>query len=397
MRDDQPETFLLHDLHGDAFSGVVPALYQTSLFTFGSFNEMRSTLQGENERYIYTRGRNPTVQAFEEKVAQIEGAQAACAFASGMAAIAASVLANVRGGDRIVCVRHVYPDAYKLLTRFLPKFGVHTDFVDGTDTETVISNLDGAKLLYLESPTSLTFELQDIATLTQAARAMGVTTILDNSWATPLGQRPLDYGIDLVLHSASKYLSGHSDVVAGVVAGRYEAIKDLRVTELMVLGGKLSPFDAWLLLRGLRTLPLRLKRHERSALEVAQFLERQPLVRRVFYPGLDSHAQSGLFRRYFSSASGLLSFELTHESAVEPFVDALRLFRIGVSWGGYESLVYPVLLTYLSGDPHSAARSFDVPRSLVRLHVGLEDAGDLIADLARALGAATKGGLSMKV
>jgi cystathionine beta-lyase/cystathionine gamma-synthase len=220
---------------------------------------------------------------------------------------------------------------------------------------------------------------------------------MDNSWATPLGQRPLDHGVDLVLHSASKYLSGHSDVVAGVVAGSRQAINCLRDAELMVLGAKLSPFEAWLLLRGLRTLPLRLERHERSALEVARFLERQPLVRRVCYPGLDSHEQSNLFRKYFSRASGLLSFEFTHESAVEPFVDALQLFRIGVSWGGYESLVYPVLLTYLSGGPHSAAHSFNVPRNLVRLHVGLEDPADLIADLTRALDAATKGGVPMKV
>ena len=384
MRNDQPETLLLHDLHGDAFSGMVPALYQTSLFTFGSFSEMRSTLQGENERYIYTRGRNPTVQAFEEKVAQIEGAQAACAFSSGMAAIAASVLANVHGGDRIVCVRHVYPDAYKLLTRFLPKFGVYTDFVDGTDTEAVISNLDGAKLLYLESPTSLTFELQDVATLTQAARERGVTTILDNSWATPLFQTPLEHGVDLVVHSASKYLSGHSDVVAGILLGSREVISKVRDSELMILGGKLSPFEAWLLLRGLRTLPLRLEQHHRSALEVARYLKAQDSVARVHYPGLESHPQHTLYQRYFSGSSGLLSFELTDERNVEPFVDALRLFRLGVSWGGYESLVYPALLGHLTGGDDSAIRAFNIPRTLIRLHVGIEHVNDLITDLSGA-------------
>jgi cystathionine beta-lyase len=395
-------TLLIHDSQQDAFGAVVPAIHQTSLFTFDSFAQMRETLEGRSERYLYTRGRNPTVQAFEEKVAELEGAADACAFASGMAAIAGAILGNVTAGDRIVCVRNVYPDAYKLMSGLLPRLGVTTEFVDGSDSTALIEALQGgdsrapARLLYLESPTTLMFELQDVARLAAAARRCGAITVVDNSWATPLGQRPLRLGADLVLHSASKYLSGHSDVVAGVVAGEREAVARLRGSELMLLGGKLSPFDAWLLLRGLRTLPLRLERHRRSALEIARFLERQPSVRRVRYPPLEDHPQNELFRRDFSGASGLLSFELVDEELVEPFVDALRLFRIGVSWGGYESLVYPVLLTHLTGGPASSARAFDVPRALVRLQVGLEDADDLKADLSRAFETARKGGVPLE-
>lgn len=397
------ETLLLHDPHLDPSAGVIPPIHQTSLFTFGSFQEMLAAIEGRLDRHIYTRGGNPTLQAFEEKVAQLEGAEAACGFASGMAAIAAAILSNASAGDRIVCVRNVYPDAFKLMTRFLPRLGIATEFVDGRDSRRIAEALEGgsdrpaAKVLYLESPTTLMFELQDIALLSRAARKAGAVTIVDNSWATPLGQRPLEAGADLVLHSASKYLSGHSDVVAGVVAGSSGAISRIRETELMVLGGKLSPFDAWLLLRGMRTLPLRLERHGRSALGIARFLQGHPAVRAVHYPGLDDHPQAALFARDFRRASGLLSFELEHESMVEPFVDALRLFRLGVSWGGFESLVYPVLLSHLAGGPHSAARAFAVPRTLVRLHVGLEDATDLEVDLARALGAAVKGGQGMEV
>ena len=390
------ETMVLQDdLH--AFGGAAPPLHQTSLFTFSSFEQMLATVSGERDGFVYTRGRNPTVAAFEEKVARLEGAEAACAFASGMAAIAAAIVGNTSAGERIVCVRNVYPDAYRLMTQLLPRLGVRTQFVDGTDPGSVVAALQGrggerpAKALYLESPTTLLFELQDLALLAGAARDLGAITIADNSWATPLGQRPLEHGADLVVHSASKYLSGHSDVVAGVVAGSREAVGRLRDTELMLLGGKLSPFEAWLLLRGLRTLPIRLERHQRSARRIARFLADHELVARVHYPGIDGR-QEKLFERYFHGSSGLLSFELADERLVEPFVDALRLFRIGVSWGGFESLVYPALMSHLAGGPDSAARAFDVPHTLVRLHVGLEDAADLERDLAHALDVASKGG-----
>lgn len=390
------ETLLLQALGDDGAAGVTPAIHQTSLFTFESFQQMRSTLDGKERRYVYTRGRNPTVEAFERLIAQMERAEEAVAFASGMAAISAVVLGSVRAGDRIVCVRNVYPDAHRLMTQLLPRFGVGVEFVNGTDTDAVLAAVAGdgspARLLYLESPTSQLLELQDLAPLASGAREFGTQTVLDNSWATPLGQRPLDAGIDLVIHSASKYLSGHSDVVAGVIAGSAELIEDIRRSELMMLGGKLSPLEAWLLVRGIRTLPVRLERHARSALELARFLESSSEVRSVNYPALETHPQHDLFRRYFRQGSGLLSFELQEERMVEPFIDALQLFRLGVSWGGFESLVYPSLLGHLTGSESSSTRFFDVPRALVRLHVGLEDPADLRADLSRAFAAATKGG-----
>jgi cystathionine beta-lyase len=387
--EDHFETLLAHDGALDDYGSVSPAIHQTSLFAFDSYEAMKAAFAGESRHPIYSRGISPTVQAFERKLARLEGAEAAKAFSSGMGAISTTVLAHVRAGDRIVCIRNVYPDAYKLFTQFLPRFDVHVDFVDGTDHDTVIQQLDGAKLLYLESPTSLLFELQDLEALTRAAKERGVITIADNSWATPMFQQPLRLGVDLVVHSASKYLSGHSDVVAGVVAGAREAIERLSRLEYSVLGAKLSPFEGWLLLRGLRTLPLRMERHHASACAVAAFLQHHPAVARVHHPALPTHPQHALFRKQFTGACGLFSFEL-HDVAevdVARFVNALRLFRIGVSWGGYESLVYPAAIGYAAGGPSNAVRDFAVPKNLVRLHVGLEHPDDLIADVEQALSA----------
>ena len=382
---EKPATLLAHDLELAVSGDVAPPLHQTSLFTFRSYAEMRAAFAGESAHPIYSRGDNPTVKAFEEKVARLEGAEAARAFSSGMGAISAAVLANVSAGDRVVCVRYVYPDAYKLFQGLLPRFGVTTEFVDGTQTQAVVARLDGARLLYLESPCSLLFELQDVSALCAAAKARGITVVLDNSWATPLFQRPLEYGVDLVVHSASKYMSGHSDVVAGVVAGSREEVARLNALAYPVLGAKLSPFEAWLLLRGLRTLPFRMTRHAASALRVAEFLQAQSAVARVHYPALPGHPQHALFRRSLGGGSGLLSFELhaADEGEVARFVDALTLFRLGVSWGGFESLVFPVALSY-AAPGISAARDFDISKGLVRLHVGLEDPDDLVADLERA-------------
>lgn len=393
MPESRQETWLAYDTEIDDLCSVVPPIYQTSLFTFGSYDEMLDTVSGNNDRFIYSRGPNPTVRAFEKKVAQLEGAEDGRAFASGMAAISAAVLSQVQMGDRVVCIRNVYPDTYKLFTQWLPRFGVTTEFVDGDDTAAMIDRLDGARLLYLESPSSLVFGLQDIGALATAARERGVVTIVDNSWATPLNQQPLAHGADLVVHSASKYLSGHSDVVAGIVLGAEAKIAPIARLELMLLGAKLAPSEAWLLLRGLRTLSVRLERHGRSARSIAEFLQSEPAVARVHFPELPDHPQHALFKTYFTGSSGLLSFELSDEAAVKTFVDHLTLFRLGVSWGGHESLVYPAAIGYAATGPTSAVRDFKVPRRLIRLHVGLEHPSDLLEDLERAFTAVKGGGV----
>ncbi|MGP1395154.1 MAG: PLP-dependent transferase [Inquilinaceae bacterium] len=375
-----PASLLVHD---DPFphGAVVPPIYQTSLFTFGSYAELEATFSGRAPRPIYSRGDNPTVVEFERRVAALEGAEAARGFASGMAAIASAVLSQVGAGDRMVCVNHVYPDAYRLFVKLLPRLGVTVDFVDGSDVEAVARSLPGAKLLYLENPTSWVFDLQDLPALTALARTEGVVTLIDNSYASPLFQQPIHHGVDLVVHSASKYLSGHSDTVAGVVAGSTDLIARINDLTAPYLGGKLAPFEAWLLVRGMRTLDLRMRRHQETGLDIAHRLAGHPSVARVHHPAFSDHPG----RASLSGFSGLLSIEVADGVDVPCLIDALRLFKIGVSWGGHESLVMPALAGLKQAGGPSAAITFKVSPRAVRLHVGLEEAADLWADLDQAL------------
>jgi cystathionine beta-lyase/cystathionine gamma-synthase len=377
-----PSTIVAHD-EDWPYGAVVPPIVQTSLFTFKSYQELEDAMAGRARAPIYSRGDNPTVQAFEAKVAALEGAEAARAFASGMAAISAAVLSNLRAGERMVAVRHCYPDAYRLFTTVLPRFGIEVDFVDGQDADAVERALPGAKLLYLESPTSVVFETQDLQRLAAAARAAGALTIADNSWASPIFQRPLAHGVDLVLHSASKYLGGHSDTVAGVVCGREELIGRINAGIFPLLGAKLSPFEGWLLLRGLRTLPLRLRRHHESGLEIARRLAQHPRVKRVRHPLLGN---GGPGVATLAGASGLFSFELAGDkAAIRRFCDALALFKLGVSWGGHESLAFPAAAGLEQQGEANPLRAFAVAPETIRLHIGLEDPDDLWSDLAQAL------------
>jgi len=321
---------------------------------------------------------------FEEMLAKLEGAEDAIGFASGMSAISSTVLSFVGPGDRIVAVRHLYPDAFRLFGTFFKRMNIEVTYVDGRDEEEVARALPGAKLLYLESPTSWVMETHDIAALAALARSHGVITTIDNSWASPIFQQPISLGVDLVLHSASKYLGGHSDVVAGVVAGSKELIGRIRAEAYPYLGGKLSPFDAWLLIRGLRTLPIRMKAHEQSALAVARRLQAHEAVETVCHPGLANQLAPGL-----TGTSGLFSFIFRDGIDIRKFSDHLKLFRLGVSWGGHESLIVPgdVVLSQ-KAQPNSAV-AFGISSRSVRLHVGLEGTEALWSDLEAAIAAAT--------
>lgn len=367
-----------------AFQAVVPAIVQTSLFTFRNVAEMVETYAGRLRRDVYSRTTNPTVTAFEQKIAALEGADDAIGFASGMAAISGAVLALVKPGDRILCVRHVYPDAYRLFEGLLKSWGVTTTYVDGRDLAAVEQALPGSKILYLESPTSWTMEAHDVGALAALAKRHGVATLIDNSWATPVFQRPLTLGVDLVIHSASKYIGGHSDTVAGVVAGSAVMIDHIRRTICPYIGAKLAPFEAWLLLRGLRTLPLRVEAHGRSARAIAARLNEHPMVTAVHYPGLHRPLPPGL-----SGTTGLFSFEAHPSLDIPVFCDALDNFKLGVSWGGHESLVVPALVTRVQAAGPNSAVDFGVPARMIRLYIGLEGTEALWADLAQAFDAAT--------
>ncbi|WP_062013946.1 PLP-dependent transferase [Aureimonas sp. AU4] len=379
---DAARLLLAHD-EAHAFDAVVPPIAQTSLFTFGSFQEMEETYLGQRVRPTYTRGLNPTVRFFEEKLAGLEGTEDAMGFASGMGAISSTVLAFVEPGDRIVAVRHVYPDAYRLFEILLRRMKVEVTYVDGRDHDEVAKALPGARLFYMESPTSWVMDAHDVGALASLAREHGVMTVIDNSWATPVFQRPAELGVDLVIHSASKYLGGHSDVVAGVVAGTKAAIATIRAHTYPYLGAKLSPFDAWLLVRGLRTLPIRMRAHEADALVVARHLLAHEAVESVQHPGLANALPPGL-----TGTSGLFSFTFREGVDVARFADTLKLFKLGVSWGGHESLCVPGRVVLSQNQGPNSGHAFGISQRSVRLHVGLEGAGALRNDLDAAIRAA---------
>jgi cystathionine beta-lyase/cystathionine gamma-synthase len=381
-----PDTLLAHDPDAFPDHAVVPPIVQSSLFTFPTYEAMRAAFAGELRHPVYSRVGNPTTAFFEAKMVALEGAEAARGFASGMAAISGAVLSVVRAGDRVVCVRHVYPDAYRFFEVMLPRLGVSVEYVDGGDPEAVARALPGARLLYLESPTSWVFETQDLEALTALARAHDALTVLDNSWATPVFQNPLRHGVDLVLHSASKYLSGHSDTVAGVVCGRRELLDAMQRTVVPYLGAKLAPFEAWLLVRGLRTLAVRMRSQEERGLAVARRLAEHPRVERVLHPALLGRVDG----RQLRGSSSLFSVELDGAVDVRRFCDALRLFRLGVSWGGHESLVVPAAVALEQAAGPNSVHDFGVGPRVVRLHVGLERVEDLVADLEGALATAVR-------
>lgn len=380
-------SYILNHLGEDReeyLNAAAPPIFQTSNFVFGSSQAMREALQEEMDRPFYTRGHNPTVVMLGKKLAALEGTEECLLFGSGSAAIAAGVMSLLAAGDHVVCVQKPYSWTNKLLSQLLPRFGVTTTFVDGRDPEAYRAAIrPETKLLYLESPNSVTFELQDVEAICAVAKAHGLLTAIDNSFATPLNQQPSRWGVDLIFHSASKYIGGHSDVVAGVLCTTRALAEQIFRSEYMTLGGVLSPHDAWLLLRGLRTLPIRLDRVAETTPQLVAFLEQHPAVSRVHYPFSPSHPQYELARRQLRQPTGQFSIELKVDSVaqMDAFCDRLQRFLLACSWGGYESLAFPMSTLVTSANYSGSA----VPWNLVRFYAGLEPADILIEDLRQAL------------
>ena len=366
------------------YNAVAPPLIQSSNFAFPTLEGFRNALADEMGSHIYTRGNNPTVEILRKKIAALEGAEDALVFSSGAGAVAAAVLGNVQAGGHVVCVENPYSWTKALLSKLLPRFGVAHSFVPGADTAAIEAAIrPNTSLLFLESPNSITLGLQDLEACAALAKKYGLVSCIDNSYASPLYQRPLDWGIDISIHSGTKYLNGHSDVVFGALAGSGTMIRKLFESELMTLGGILSPHDAWLVIRGLRTLPLRLQRSNESALLIAQRLEQHPAVEAVLHPLLPSFPQYHLAQKQMSGAGGLFSayFRAQNIEQMENFFHSLRCFLLAVSWGGHESLVLPTAAFYkIPGRPDSA-----LPWNLVRFYIGLEDPDWLWEDLENAV------------
>jgi cystathionine beta-lyase/cystathionine gamma-synthase len=369
---------ILGENENEGISSVAPPIYQTSNYYFKSVEQFRSAISNEKANWIYSRGNNPTVNLLCQKLAALEGADEALAFASGMAAISSAILANVKSGDHIVCVQNPYSWTDTLLnTNILPRFDVQVSMVDGRSTQAIIeATRPETSVIYLESPNSWTFEQQNLKEISAFARQRDIITIIDNSYSTPLYQQPIKLGIDLVVHTASKYLGGHSDVVAGICCGSKELISKIFANEYLTLGGILSPFNAWLILRGLRTLPVRMEHISNVTLQIISYLKKQPRVTRIYYPVLDDNEQYEISNSQLKKGSGLFTIEVDSTAEkIEKFCNSLIFWRMAVSWGGFESLIIPSC-TFVRPGLYGA-----LPSNLIRFSVGLEDADSLIHDI----------------
>ena len=375
-----PEDICAHlgDDYARFEGAIVPPIFQNSLFVRPT--EVNGVHQND---YVYSRFGNPTVEIAERKIAALEGTDGALCFSSGMAAISSAIMHFVRANCHVILVATSYDCTLNFIRNYLhPRFGVEYTLVNGDSVEEIRAAIrPETRLIYMESPSSLVFKMQDLDAVAELAHAHGIGTVIDNTYATPLHQQPLKHGIDISCHTASKYMGGHSDIVAGVLAARREIIESIQNWERALLGGCIDPHQAWLLIRGLRTMPVRLKQHGESAQKVAAFLEQHPRVERVFYPGSATYAQPELYAKYLAGGNGLMSFSVrgTAEDA-ERVANRLHCFQNGCSWGGFESLC--VLL-----HADETAQRFGRPETLLRIHVGLESVDTLIADLAQALDA----------
>ena len=365
------------------FNAIAPPIMQTSNFKFNTVEDFRAALADEYQGNLYSRGFNPTSDILRKKLAALDGAEDALVFSSGIAAITVPILALLQSGDEVICVENPYSWTIKLFKNFLPKFGITTTFVDGTDLnqlEAVITT--NTKLIYLESPNTFSFDVQDLAAISAIARARGILTMIDNSYCSPLYQQPIAYGIDLVAQSATKYLAGHSDVVAGVLTGKKEVLEKIFNNEYLNIGAALAPQNAWLLLRGLRTLEIRLEKISATADKVIAYLTQHPKIERVLHPFSADNKDLELARKQMKKCGGLFSIVLKDAplEKIEAFCNGLKHILMAVSWGGYESLIIPACagLSNAEFDPNNKRHT------LIRIYIGLEDADYLIADLEQA-------------
>jgi len=365
-------------------------IYQTSTF---EVTDSQRQVEVTHTDMFYTRYGNPTHTVAESAIAELEGTDASLLFASGMCAVTTTVLGLLKSGDHIVAQRDIYGGVTKFFTQWLPKLGIEVTLVDTNDYEQHVRAIRAnTKMLYLESPTNPVARVIDLKKVAGIAKQHNLISMIDSTFATPINQRPAEYGIDLVMHSGTKYFGGHSDLIAGIVAGRQDLIDQIHETRT-TLGGSMDPHAAWLLLRGIKTLAVRVQRQNENALKIAQFLAQHPKVRRVFYPFLEGNPQRALAMEQMSGGGGVLSFEVdgTGDDA-RRLAESLRLFTLAASLGGVDSLVTIPVLTSHAMISAEERRKMGVTEQMIRLSVGIESADDLIADLDRGLGTLVSSG-----
>lgn len=377
-------SYILNHLGEDRdeyFNAVSPPIIQTSNFKFNSVLDFREKIAGEFEHHVYTRGNNPTVNILRKKIAALEHAEDCLVFSSGVAAVASAVMGNIKTGDHIVCVKSAYSWTKALLQKYLPRFGVTHTMVDGTSlTEIEDAITPETRILLLESPNSTVFELQDLAGCAAICKKHNLISVIDNSYSTPLFQNPIDFGIDLVLHSGTKYINGHSDVVMGLLCGKADMIKKIFYSEYMNIGHIISPHDAFLAIRGLRTLALRVQRSNDTCSKLVELLTGHPKIEKIYYPFINAQ-QALAVKQMKGGGMFTLALKANSKEQLIQFCDSLKRFLIAVSWGGHESLIIPIVTFYdTPGAPDP-----DLPWNLVRFYIGLEEFDVLYKDILSGL------------
>lgn len=380
-------SYIINELAEDRehyFNAIAPPIIQTSNFAFKKVADLRKAFEDEMSGYLYSRGLNPTVDILRKKLAALDGAEDCLVFNNGAAAIFAAVLTNVKAGDHIISVRKPYTWAQRTFDNILHRFGITTTYIDGRDFKNFEAALQSnTSFIYLESPNSWSYEIQPIKEVAAFAKKHNIITLMDNSYCTPLYQRPIEMGIDLSMQTATKYIGGHSDTLGGLLSGSHQLIKKIFDTEYLAVGSGIQPFNAWLLIRGLRTLPARLERISNTTREVIQFLKTHPRIDKIIFPFDESFPQYHLAKQQMSGACGLFTITLnggTVES-ITKFCESLRHFMMAVSWGGHESLIIPKCAGLQPQDFDSS----NVEHQYIRIYTGLEDPRYLINDLKNAL------------
>jgi cystathionine beta-lyase/cystathionine gamma-synthase len=364
---------------------VVP-IVQTSTFVFENQQQMLDSVQGKTGKDVYTRWSNPTTKNVEEKLNALEGTEDTSVLASGMAAISSAVMGLVKSGERILSSDSIYGGTVHLFNKIISQNGIQIDYVD---TDTIADRLSDSetsyKLCFFETPTNPTLKIVDIKKVADAARAKGTISMIDSTFGSPINQRPHELGIDLVMHSATKYLGGHSDIIAGTISGSKELMADVR-SAAKLLGGTMDPFASFLLDRGIKTLGVRMEKHNWNASYLAEKLSRDSRIRKVHYPGLSNHPQHDVARKQMDGFGGMMALEIDSDLVgTSKFVDSLEIFLNAVSLGGVESLASIPALTTHYGVEESALHEMDISKSTVRLSIGIEDAEDLLGDLMSGL------------
>lgn len=389
MNTQRIETQAIHAgrINDEQFGSLSTPLYQTSTFIFENAEQGANRFAGDEQGYIYGRLGNPTVTQLEQRIACMENMEAGAATATGMAAVSAALLTNLQAGDHLIASKALYGCSFALMSHMLTKFGIEVSFVDMTRPENIEQQIkSNTKMVFLETPINPNLVVLDLERISTICKKNSLLSVVDNTFLTPFLQQPANFGIDIVVHSATKFLNGHGDVVAGLLCGTHEMIEKVKLTVLKDIGGTMSPHDAWLIMRGIKTLPLRMERHCQNALAIAEYLESHDKVEHVYYPGLKSHDGYQFIGKQMSAAGGVIAFEIKGGvEEAQAFINKMKLFSIAVSLGDAESLIqHPASMTH---SPYSKEERemAGISDSLIRVSIGLENVLDIKADLEQAL------------